>query len=97
MSTNHPVIAVTGSSGAGTSTVKTAVEHILAREHLKAVIIGGDSFHRFDRYEMPEEVAKAQQSGRDLSHFGPGGNHFEKLEALFRDYSETGRGKIRYY
>ena len=97
MSTNHPVIAVTGSSGAGTSTVKTAVEHILTREHLKAIIVEGDSFHRFDRYEMPEEVAKAHQSGRDLSHFGPDGNHFGKIEALFRDYSETGRGKIRYY
>ena len=97
MSTSHPVIAVTGSSGAGTSTVKTAVEHIFLREHLKAAIVEGDSFHRFDRYQMPEEVAKAHQSGQDLSHFGPDGNHFEKLESLFRDYSETGGGKIRYY
>ena len=97
MSARHPVIAVTGSSGAGTSTVKTAVEHIFLREHLKATTIEGDSFHKFDRYQMREEVAKAQQTGRDLSHFGPDGNHFEKLETLFRSYSETGTGKIRYY
>ena len=97
MSTSHPVIAVTGSSGAGTSTVKTAVEHIFLREHLKAAIVEGDSFHKFDRYQMRDEVAKALKSGRNLSHFGPDGNHFEKLEALFRDYSETGSGKIRYY
>jgi len=97
MSTRHPVIAVTGSSGAGTSTVKTAVEHIFLREHLKATTVEGDSFHKFDRYQMREEVAKAQKTGRDLSHFGPDGNHFEKLETLFRSYSETGTGEIRYY
>jgi len=97
MSTRHPVIAVTGSSGAGTSTVKTAVEHILLREHLKASIVEGDSFHKFDRYQMHEEVTKAHKEGRNLSHFGPEGNHFNKLETLFRNYSETGTGKIRYY
>ena len=97
MSTRHPVIAVTGSSGAGTSTVKTAVEHILLREHLNATTVEGDSFHKFDRYQMHDEVTKARETGRDLSHFGPNGNHFEKLEALFRSYSKTGGGKIRYY
>jgi len=97
MSTRHPVIAVTGSSGAGTSTVRTAVEHILLREHLKASIVEGDSFHKFDRYQMHEEVTKAHKEGRNLSHFGPEGNHFNKLETLFRNYSETGTGKIRYY
>jgi phosphoribulokinase len=97
MSTRHPVIAVTGSSGAGTSTVKTAVEHILLREHLKASIVEGDSFHKFDRYQMHEEVTSAHKEGRNLSHFGPEGNHFNKLETLFRNYSATGTGKIRYY
>jgi len=97
MSTRHPVIAVTGSSGAGTSTVKTAVEHILLREHLKASIVEGDSFHKFDRYQMHEEVTNAHKEGRNLSHFGPEGNHFNKLETLFKNYSATGTGKIRYY
>ena len=97
MSTRHPVIAVTGSSGAGTSTVKTAREHIFLRESLKACIVEGDSFHKYDRYQMRDEVAKAQACGENLSHFGPDGNHFEKLESLFRDYGETGTGKIRYY
>ena len=32
MSKKHPVIAVTGSSGAGTTTVKRAFEHIFLRE-----------------------------------------------------------------
>ena len=97
MSTRNPVIAVTGSSGAGTSTVKTALEHIFLRENLKVCVVEGDSFHKFDRYQMRDEVAKAQACGENLSHFGPDGNHFEKLESLFRDYGETGTGKIRYY
>jgi len=32
MSKRHPVVAVTGSSGAGTSTVKRAFEHIFAKQ-----------------------------------------------------------------
>ena len=97
MSTRHPVIAVTGSSGAGTSTVKTALEHIFLRESLRSCVVEGDSFHRYDRYQLREEVAKAQAAGSNLSHFGPDGNHFDKLETLFRNYSENGSGKIRYY
>ncbi len=97
MSTRHPVIAVTGSSGAGTSTVKTALEHIFLRDSLRSCVVEGDSFHRYDRYQMREEVAKAQAAGSNLSHFGPDGNHFDKLETLFRNYSENGSGKIRYY
>ena len=49
MSQKHPVIAVTGSSGAGTSTVKNSFEHIFHREELSAVVVEGDSFHRYDR------------------------------------------------
>lgn len=97
MSRKHPVVAVTGSSGAGTSTVKNAMEHIFRREGIKAAVVEGDSFHRYDRKEMKEAVAKALADGRTLSHFGPEGNVFDKLEELFRNYSETGSGKIRKY
>ncbi len=97
MSRKHPVVAVTGSSGAGTSTVKSAMEHIFRREGLKAQVVEGDSFHRYDRVAMKEAVAKAQAEGRNLSHFGDEGNVFDKLEELFRTYGETGRGQIRRY
>ena len=97
MSEIHPVIAVTGSSGAGTSTVKTAFEHIFRRERVTPCVIEGDSFHRYNRAEMHEEVEKALALGRTFSHFGPEGNHFDKIEMLFREYSESGTGKRRYY
>ncbi len=97
MSRKHPVVAVTGSSGAGTSTVKSAMEHIFRREGIKAQVVEGDSFHRYDRAAMKEAVAKAQAEGRTLSHFGAEGNIFEKLEELFRVYGETGTGQVRKY
>jgi phosphoribulokinase len=97
MSKKHPIIAVTGSSGAGTSTVKVAFEHIFYREKVKPVIIEGDSFHRYDRFEMREAVAKALEEGRNLSHFGAEANLFKDLENLFQQYGETGTGKRRYY
>lgn len=97
MSKKHPIIAVTGSSGAGTSTVKVAFEHIFYREKVKPVIIEGDSFHRYDRFEMREAVAKALEENRNLSHFGAEANLLKELEELFFRYGETGTGKRRYY
>jgi phosphoribulokinase len=97
MSQKHPVIAVTGSSGAGTSTVKTAFEHIFYREGVRAAIIEGDSFHRYDRATMKEETDKALEEGRHFSHFGPEANLFDRLENLFREYSQHGTGETRLY
>ena len=97
MSVQHPVVAVTGSSGAGTSTVKTALEHIFTRKNLKPCIVEGDSFHKYDRSEMNEQVIKAQSEGINLSHFGPSSNHFDRLESLFRSYGRSGTGEIRNY
>ena len=97
MSKKHPIIAVTGSSGAGTTTVKVAFEHLFRRMGINPVIVEGDSFHRYDRYEMKEAIARAQAEGRNLSHFGPEGNLFDKLEELFRTYAETGTGMRRFY
>lgn len=97
MSKQHPIIAITGSSGAGTSTVRVAMEHIFRRDGINAAIIEGDSFHRYDRTEMQQQIEKAQQEGRTLSHFGPEGNLFERLEMLFMEYRERGMGLRRYY
>ncbi len=97
MSKKHPVVVVTGSSGAGTTTVKRAFEHIFFRDEIDAVVVEGDSFHRYDRMAMREAVTKATEEGRDLSHFGPSANLFDKLEDLFRTYGESGRGQKRYY
>lgn len=98
MSQKHPVIAVTGSSGAGTSTVKNSFEHIFRREELTAVVVEGDSFHRYDRDAMKKAVAESEKdSGRPISHFGPEANEFDKLEALFKEYGKSGKGKTRLY
>jgi phosphoribulokinase len=97
MSASHPVIAITGSSGAGTTTVTRTFQHIFRREKLKAVIVEGDAFHRYDRLEMRAKVAEAHQAGRTLSHFGPEANLFAEIEGLFKGYGETGRGRVRRY
>ncbi|MBK6618338.1 MAG: phosphoribulokinase [Nitrosomonas sp.] len=98
MSQKHPVIAVTGSSGAGTSTVKSSFEHIFRREHLNVAVVEGDSFHRYDREAMKQAVADSEKTGgRPISHFGPEANEFEKLETLFREYGEKGQGERRLY
>ena len=97
MSKQYPIIAITGSSGAGTSTVRVAMEHIFRRDGINAVTVEGDSFHRYDRLEMQRQVEQALREGRHLSHFGPEGNLFDRLEALFMEYSERGTGLRRYY
>ncbi|RMD68502.1 MAG: phosphoribulokinase [Gammaproteobacteria bacterium] len=97
MSERHPIIAVTGSSGAGTTTVKHAFTDIFRREGINAVYVEGDSFHRYDRYEMKKKMQEAELTGKTFSHFGPEANLFEELEALFKEYGEKGTGRIRHY
>ena len=97
MSELHPIVAVTGSSGAGTSSVKTAFERIFQREGISPAVIEGDSFHRHDRKQMEWEVEKAALQGKTLTHFGPDGNLLSELETLFRTYGENATGKRRYY
>ncbi len=98
MSKKHPVVVVTGSSGAGTTTVKRAFEHIFNREKLSAAVIEGDSFHSLNRAEFKEAMKKAEAEGnKHFSHFGPEANDFDALANLFRTYGETGGGKKRYY
>ena len=97
MSAKHPVVAVTGSSGAGTTTVKVAFEHIFLREGVTPCVIEGDSFHRYDRAEMRRRLAEARAAGGYLSHFGAEANHFDRIEETFRNYGETGNGRRRHY
>lgn len=98
MSVKHPVIAITGSSGAGTSTVTKSFAHVFRREKITAAIIEGDSFHKFDRKAMKEAAAEqAKMGNNNFSHFGANANELELLEALFKEYGEKGTGKRRYY
>ncbi len=98
MSKKHPIIAVTGSSGAGTTTVKVAFEHIFLREGVNPVVIEGDSYHRYDRAAMKVAMQEAEASGNThFSHFGAEANVFDKLEETFRSYNKTGVCERRYY
>src|SRR5258707_12707149 len=98
MSVKHPIVAVTGSSGSGTTTIKTTFQQIFRRENINAAIVEGDAFHRYDRAAMKIEIEKARHKGDlHLSHFGPENNLFAELETLFRTYGETGTGRIRTY
>lgn len=97
MSAKHPIIAVTGSSGAGTTTTGQALRHIFRTLDVTAAFVEGDSFHRYSRPEMDLAIRKAQEQGRHISYFGPEANDFERLEALFREYGESGQGEVRRY
>ncbi len=98
MSKKHPIFSITGSSGAGTSTVKGTFEHIFFREKISACFIEGDAFHRFNRQEMETAMAQAEEQGnKNFSHFGPEANLLSKLEQVFHQYSETGTGETRHY
>lgn len=98
MSTKHPIIAITGSSGAGTTSVTRSFQHIFRREKINAEIIEGDSFHRYDRVAMKTRMEERMAAGDNhFSHFGPEANLLADLEELFREYGESGRGKRRHY
>ena len=97
MSTKYPVISVTGSSGAGTSTAKLALEHIFRREQVTPAIIEGDCFHRFDRMEFRAKAKEFEAAGKRLSHFSDESNLFDKIAELFDSYQRTGRGLARTY
>lgn len=98
MSTRHPIIAITGSSGAGTTSVTRTFDNIFRREGVQAAMVEGDSFHRYDRAQMRQVMAAAEAAGNlHYSHFGDDSNLFAELEALFRTYGETGQGTARKY
>jgi phosphoribulokinase len=97
MSKIHPIISVTGSSDAGTSSMKTAFQHIFFREKIDALIVEGDSFHRYTREEMNKLIQNADKEGKNFSHFGPESNLFANLEELFKNYNDNGSGHFRHY
>ena len=97
MSTKHPVVAITGSSGAGTTSVRRTFEQIFRRENVDAACVEGDSFHRYDRLEMRAQMAAQADGERGLSHFGPEANLLPELAMLFKTYAETGTGQLRRY
>jgi phosphoribulokinase len=97
VSARHPVIAITGSSGAGTTSVGRVFEQIFRREGVNAAFVEGDSFHRHDRAEMKRRLAEARRGGGPFSHFGPEANLFAELEELFRGYGADATGRVRQY
>lgn len=98
MSVRHPIVAVTGSSGAGTTSVAGIFSQIFRRENVNAAFVEGDAFHRYDRAEMAGRIADEAAAGNHAySHFGPDANLFADLETLFRSYSEGGVGRSRKY
>ena len=98
MSARHPIISITGSSGAGTTTVRGTFEQIFRREHIKAAFIEGDAFHRYDRTGMKRAMAEAAASSNNhFSHFGPEANLLEELEQVFAEYGRSGHGRTRHY
>jgi phosphoribulokinase len=98
VSRKHPIISITGSSGAGTTSVKRTFEQIFHRENVAAAYIEGDAFHRFNRAEMRGRMSEEAEGGnKHFSHFSPETNLFEELEAVFKAYGETGAGTTRFY
>ncbi|MFT3940453.1 phosphoribulokinase [Rhodopseudomonas sp.] len=98
MSRKHPIISITGSSGAGTTSVKKTFEQIFRRENVNAAFIEGDAFHRYNRVDMRNKMAEeAERGNRHFSHFSPETNLFEELEQTFKSYAETGTGRTRHY
>ncbi len=97
MPVTYPIVAVTGSSGSGTTSVKAAFEQIFRHEGIRAAMIEGDCFHRYNRTEMNEKTREFEKKNKRLTHFGPEGNLFEELERVFKEYREKGTGRRRYY
>lgn len=97
MSVKHPIIAVTGSTGAGTTSVRLAFQEIFLREDINAVFVEGNAFRRYDRAEMRCWMEQVEREGRQVSRFGPEASLLDRLEGLFTEYSRTGSGLIRHY
>ncbi|MEY3631947.1 MAG: hypothetical protein RI937_145 [Pseudomonadota bacterium] len=98
MSVRYPIVAITGSSGAGTTSVMSSFQHIFRREGIRAQIFEGDSMHRFDRQAMRAEIERQAQLGNpSFSDFGPEANLLKELEETFSTFAQTGTGRVRRY
>ena len=98
MSQKYPVVAITGSSGSGTSTVRDSFQHIFTRDSINANIIEGDAFHKYERNEMDELIKKHFKNYNvNFSHFSPDANLLGELADTFKVFGETGTYKTRRY
>ena len=97
MSAKHPIISITGSSGAGTTTVEQTFKKIFAREKVTASFIEGDAFHRYNRADMKVKIAEEKAQGRDFTHFSAEANELEILESVFEEWGRRGKGRTRHY
>ncbi|SDJ60558.1 phosphoribulokinase [Ferrimonas sediminum] len=97
MSAKHPIIAVTGSSGAGTTTTTKSFKHIFRQLGIEAALVEGDSFHRYTRAEMELAIRKGREENHSISYFGPEANDFPALASLFDRYGSSGEGEVRRY
>ena len=91
----RPIVAVTGSAGAGLSTVRHAFKTIFRRLGVNAAMAHGDAFRRYTEPEFSAQLAAAHARGQKISRFGPECNDFAELENFFKTYSETGSGLLR--
>lgn len=97
MSRKHPIISVTGSSGAGTTSVKDAFARIFIRQGIRAAFVDGDSFHRYSRSGLNELLAAYPDKKESFSHLALEANLLTELEELFIRYSSEGKGRFRQY
>jgi phosphoribulokinase len=98
VSTKHPIIALTGASGAGRESVRDVFERLFRRERIAAALVAGESFHRYDRAGFKAAAAEALAAGNPhFSHFGPDANLFVEQEALYQSYGAAGTGRRRFY
>ncbi|MBI2382824.1 MAG: phosphoribulokinase [Gammaproteobacteria bacterium] len=97
MSARHPIIAVTGSSGSGTSSARGVFAAVFEELGVRAAFVEGDSFHAFDREQMRAALERSRIRGENYSHFGPAANLFDRLQALFQEFGERGSGRVRRY
>jgi len=96
MSKQHPIVAITGASGAGTTVVKEAFKAIFRRQAIRAAFVTGDCFFRYSQAEEDKRIDESCQSSHRLSVYGPELNDFYQLQSLFSEYAERGSGRIRH-
>lgn len=97
MSSKHPIIAITGSAGSGTTTVRKIFEGIFRRNRINPTYVHGNSFRKYPRTELEAIFKDAEKTGKVVSHFSPDITLLDRLEGLFREYSRNGTGCVREY
>ena len=90
MSRSYPIISITGSSGAGTTSVKKTFENIFRREKVAAAYVEGDAFHRYNRIEMRTKMAEKAEHG--AAQVGV----FERLEPVEDGLEQNGRDEAEH-